>query len=295
MNQDIMRQHRPVEILRGDILTTDQTDREGRLLAEYDAPAVSIEYASASGVDMSLTSRNLGGYRDNRLTSWGALRSIAPHWGGVLNNLSWINSQYFEGPLVGDEIDMRDFRALSSIGSAIASFMMLRKEKPVSPYGELAVDISAIPKVSRGFMVLTEMVFSGGISIHDAYSICEANELFTSADGIRVCPGTYQMFSQAMEALFFGRKGNPAESVLKDHVQTFYPLLVYARQYTDTLGSLIDFEEVYKEGFEDDKQRFIGKLSKSQDKINRSLGWNPVWAARPTLEGLDVFYRSFSL
>jgi hypothetical protein len=287
--------HSPVEILRGDILTTDQTDREGRLLAEYDAPAVSIENALANGVDMSLTPRALGGYRDNRLTSWGALRSMAPRWSQILNNLSWINSQYFEKQVAIDEIDMRDFKALSSIGSAIASFVMLRKVKPVSRYGELSVDISAIPKVSRGFMVLSEIVSSGEINFPDAYSICEANELFTSADGKRVCPGTYQMFSQAMDALFFGKKGAPADSSLNELIPAFPPLSTYSRSYVDTIGSLIDFEEDYNAGFADDKQRFIGKLSKSQERMNRSLGWNPNLAARPTMESLDAFYRNFSL
>ncbi len=295
MYQDIMRQHRPVEILRGDILTTDQTDIEGRLLAEFDAPPSSIQKAVDEGVDMSLTKRSLGGYRTKRWTSWGALRSIAPHWNEVLDNLCWINQSYFKGDLPQGEIDVKDFRSLSSIGSAVVSFMMLRESNPTARYSQLPVDISAVPKVSRGFMVLTEVVSSGGLNISDAYNISEANELFTSADGNRVCPGTYQMFLQAMEALCFGSRGNPETSSLKDTISPFSNLERYSQQYVKVLGDLIDFEEVYKEGFEDDKQRFIGKLSKSQDKINHSLGWNPAWAARPTLEGLDVFYRSFSL
>ena len=297
---------RPVSLLR-DIQINDATSRNGRPVFEVNATPETLERTRKRGIPMEEMEAPYPDSRKGYPYNKSALQEIGLHFQDFLDNLAWINNEYFEGT-VPDSVTAHDVVRMSEIASAMPSYVINRGHRPFQRHGQLPDSLADMHKIGAGVRMAAEgLCFKReqeGISPQERllpdqlYQYADDSGLFLSNTSEQACAAPPRLMFQTFDALFYQKGAEASNSSAAKMIDDFSSLSEFSGFYTQSIkklgglagkvekiqdiyfvldgapipsshvGTFIQLLVKYKEA----ELKFTKAMTPLQENINRTLG-----------------------
>src|SRR5581483_1913432 len=201
-----------------DILIAEReaTSQNGRPIEELDAREETVKRAKEAGVETERVRCPYPGSRHGKPMNRAAFIALSQHKGEVLDNLAWVNLNYFD-QVPPQRPNLQQATELVAVCTALPSYCFFRTEKPYGLTAELPDVIADMAKAARGLtrVVSGRTIFSQYMPTPDAaalYQYAEENKRLLNDFGACAAPET--VIKEAIEALFFRRGGDSTQASL---------------------------------------------------------------------------------